>query len=148
MEALLKHPAYVSGLSALGARGLSVRPLEDFDNRMAQEMQECAQIPPEELLCTLEGHSPQLLRYTQLKLDLLKGAEEEEFNPAEEDLNPEAPVTLKSGAYSYSCLCTHLVEFHFLRSAPLELEAYLKRYRIPGAKKYAAQLRKFYKGSL
>ncbi|MNN72854.1 hypothetical protein D3C81_1889250 [compost metagenome] len=80
-------------------------------------------------------------KYVSAKLQALGGSadEQEGRNPEDED-----DVVIKAHPFYPNFLNIYLIELHFLRFNPSGLESYLKAVRIPGAKKYAAQLSRMY----
>lgn len=80
-------------------------------------------------------------KYVSAKLQALGGSadEQEGRNPEDED-----DVVIKAHPFYPNFLNIYLIELHFLRFNPTGLESYLKAVRIPGAKKYAAQLSRMY----
>lgn len=83
--------------------------------------------------------------YVKSKLQGLDALADEQEGKSVED---EDDVVIKTHPFYSNFLNIYLIELHFLKSNPAELEAYLKSIRIPGGKKYSEQLHKMYKQSL
>lgn len=80
-------------------------------------------------------------KYVGAKLQALGGSadEQEGRNPEDED-----DLVLETHPFYRNFLNIYLIELHFLIFNPSGLESYLKAIRMPGAKKYTAQLTKMY----
>lgn len=79
--------------------------------------------------------------YISEKLKLLSGSsgEEEGKHPEDED-----SVLIEEKGFYKNFINLYLIELYFLRFDQDGLEGYLKATRVPGAKKYAAQLKVIY----
>lgn len=79
--------------------------------------------------------------YISEKLKLLSGSSREEEGKHPED---EDSVLIEEKGFYKNFINLYLVELYFLRFDQVGLEGYLKATRVPGAKKYAAQLKALY----
>jgi len=80
-------------------------------------------------------------KYVSAKLQALGGSADEQEGRSPED---EGDLVLKTHPFYRNFLNIYLIELHFLIYNPGALEGYLKAVRVPGAKKYAAQLAEMY----
>ncbi len=67
-----------------------------------------------------------------------------EFAPGEELDEDEKSKTISIGKYTKSCLAMYMAEFEILKNHPAILADYYKRLRIPGAVKYAREMKKLF----
>ena len=67
-----------------------------------------------------------------------------EFAPEEELDEDEKSKLISVGKYTKSCLAMYMVEFDILKNHPEILADYYKRLRIPGAVKYAKEMKKLF----
>lgn len=75
------------------------------------------------------------------KLKPLSGSSREEEGKHPED---EDSVLIEEKGFYKNFINLYFVELYFLRFDQVGLEGYLKATRVPGAKKYAAQLKALY----
>ncbi|EKT4468832.1 hypothetical protein QEL93_004268 [Pseudomonas putida] len=80
--------------------------------------------------------------YVAAKLNGLRDEAEEQEGKIPDD---EDDVIVETHAFYLNFLNIYLIELHFLRCNPGGLLDYLKGIRVPGSKKYAAQIMKIYK---
>jgi hypothetical protein len=86
--------------------------------------------------------NPRLVcNYIAQKLKLLSGSGHEEEGKHSED---EESVLIEEIGFYRSFINLYLIELYFLQFDQDGLEAYLKATRVPGAKKYGAQLKLIY----
>jgi hypothetical protein len=83
--------------------------------------------------------------FVTLKLAALAGDQEEDYPPGEEPPAEERPKVLSFVGYPATFLVGHLAEFTVLTNHPDDFEAYARRYRLPGAKKYAKHMLRLFK---
>ncbi|MFJ4054299.1 hypothetical protein ACIPZC_12710 [Pseudomonas sp. NPDC089743] len=81
-------------------------------------------------------------RYIAEKLNAFSEVPDEQEGKSPDD---EDDVIIETHAFYQNFLNLYLIELHFLRFNSSDLEDYLKSIRIPGAKKYSAQLKGMYK---
>lgn len=80
-----------------------------------------------------------LIKYVELKLLNIED-DVDEYNEDEEDKD----VLIEEQPFNKTFLIGYLIEFFFLKNDPKGLDGYLKALRIPGYKKYAAELKDIY----
>ena len=80
-----------------------------------------------------------LIRYVELKLLNIED-DVDEYNEDEEDKD----VLIEEQPFNKTFLIGYLIEFFFLKNDPKGIDNYLKAIRIPGYKKYAAELKDIY----
>ena len=96
---------------------------------------EAAGVGVRELAGVVTTHGAELARYVQLKLGAYLRDREGDSRIVTDDLSP-------------AFLVGHIVEFHLLADRPDELERYVRRLRIPNARRYAARVRTIYELAL
>lgn len=67
-----------------------------------------------------------------------------EFPKGEEPDKTEASTLVAVGKLARSCFAMYMIEFEILKNHPDILADYYKRIRIPGAAKYAREMKKLY----
>ena len=92
---------------------------------------EAADVGVRELAGVVSSHGAELARYVQLKLIAYLRDHHGDSQIVTEEFSP-------------AFLVGHIVEFHLLAHRPDELDQYVRRLRIPNARRYATKLRALY----
>ncbi len=101
-------------------------------------------LPVEALCASLRGAPKWFNDYVAAKLKKYEGDDTEEYPPGELPPAEERPKTLKIHDAPRDFLVIHLIEFAIMARSPGDLEAYIKRRRIPNARKYAKEIAQLY----
>jgi hypothetical protein len=122
-------------------RGRKVIPLEPrVEQLLALNAVAASGCTVEEIRTALRGNLDAFNAYASARLDLFQGDSEEEYPPGETPPREERAKTLSIDGYPNMFLVSPLIEFTIMRSRPSELEAFVRRYRIPNASKHSKTL--------
>lgn len=116
-------------------------PVPDVVLQLDANKLNLAKLEPAALVAVAEN-SGLAFRYIARKLKLLSELPDEQEGKSSED---EDDVVMETHAFYQGFLNIYLIELYFLSFDSDALEGYLKSIRIPGVKKYAAQLKGIYK---
>ena len=72
-------------------------------------------------------------------------ADTEEYPLGEEPGEDDKPVTLEVGGYPETSILEFIVELDMVKNHPKQLADYYKKLRIPGASKFAADIKRLHK---
>jgi hypothetical protein len=104
-----------------------------------------AKISVDDLESLLNSDKEKIIEYVKIKLIKYLNIEmEQEYPEGYEPDEDDKPVVLKVSPFYKNFLNIYLIEYYLLKNRPTELEAYFKLTRIPGAKKYAKELKEIY----
>ncbi|UTC66589.1 MULTISPECIES: hypothetical protein [unclassified Treponema] len=96
----------------------------------------------------IEENKSDIILWTKEFWKYSEGTPEEypdgEFPPGEELGGDEKSKVRSVGKYTKSCLAMYMAEFEILKNHPEILPDYYKRLRIPGAVKYAKEMKKLF----
>ncbi|MEN5305844.1 hypothetical protein [Pseudomonas sp. TWI628] len=143
IRAWINGKVYMDLLSAVvGKLRLRVNsdPVPDVVLQLDANKLNLARLEPAALVAVAQD-ADLICRYIAEKLKLLSGVPDEQEGKSPED---EDDVVLETHPFYQNFLNLYLIELHFLSFDLDALEGYLKSIRIPGVKKYLAQLQVIY----
>ena len=83
--------------------------------------------------------------FWQYSDDAIEEFPDGEFPKGEEISEEEKSTIIATGKYAITSIAMYIIEFDILKNHPDILADYYKRLRIPGATKYAREMKKLYK---
>lgn len=83
--------------------------------------------------------------FWQYSDDAIEEFPDGEFPKGEEISEEEKSTIIATGEYAITSIAMYIIEFDILKNHPDILADYYKRLRIPGATKYAREMKKLYK---
>ena len=162
LKAFLDSPIYLDIIEELGPdnfnKELQSIEIQELRNRLNQrqfllEGFNCKLYSEEELMQLFE----QLIEYNRKELILWSKAfwqysdetceeyHDGDFTKGEELDREDTSTILEIGKYSITSIAMYMIEFDILKNYPDILGEYYKRLHIPGAVKYAQEIKALYK---
>ena len=92
------------------------------------------------LVSVLQSSPVAFANFVTAKIRVFANDKREDYPPGEVPPKEERPKTLALVGYPETFLVAHLCEFAIASSNPGDLEGYAKRFRLPGATKYAKEV--------
>lgn len=97
----------------------------------------------EEIELLIDEEKEKIISFVSAKLSKYINAKMEQECPKGEDLDEDDEVIERVPFYG-SFLVIYLLEYYLLKNKPSDVESYLKKIRIPQAKKYAKEIKKIF----
>lgn len=144
MQEFVSSPLYHSICLAI-AKTIPITIISDYSDTMANlDIQRIvnSNLSIKELQNTLINNKDELINYSINKYKMTYIDEEIEDYPIGEEVE-ERPTNIKYTGYSKGFLLMNLIEYSLMKRGNQELEEYLKKSRIPQAKKYAKEIKSF-----
>ena len=77
--------------------------------------------------------------------DSIADDEADEYPPGEEPDDDDKPVTIEIHGYPETSIIDFIIELDMIKNHPKQLSEYYKRIKIPGAAKFAADIKRLHK---